>query len=112
MRSVLTRLQALIKTSDETQVLRVTIHNLGDVLWGSPTATEIMRFVHALKGLVRERSVAVMITLPPALARGLPIASNGFRSSDGDGNASAESWVRKLTWSVDACIELKGFGGA
>ena len=55
---------------------------------------EVHRFLHTLKGLVRGRNAVAMVTLPPALARSI-----------------GEDGVKRLSWTVDASLELKGFAG-
>ena len=115
MSNVLMQLQAIIQKHNDSQALRVTIHSLGDVFWGSPSSAEVLRFTHALRGMVRDRSVGVLITLPPDLARSPPDSKGKGRASDtdveGDGGEATRAWTEKLAWAVDACLELKGFGG-
>jgi hypothetical protein len=55
---------------------------------------EMHRFLHALKSLVRGRNAVAMVTLPPSLVRTLDEAS-----------------VKRFSWAVDACLEIKGFAG-
>jgi elongator complex protein 4 len=55
---------------------------------------EIHRFLHALRSLVRGRNAVAIITLPPSLVR----------------NQDEDS-IKRLSWAVDASLEIKGFAG-
>ena len=55
---------------------------------------EIHRFLHAVRGLLRGRNAVAMATVPPSLVR----------STDEEG-------IKRLSWAVDASLELKGFAG-
>lgn len=55
---------------------------------------EIHRFLHALRSILRGHNAAAIITLPASLAKSL-----------------GDEEVKRLSWAVDACVELKGFAG-
>lgn len=58
------------------------------------TGQEIHRFLHALRSLVRGRNAVAIITLPPSF----------IRNQDEDA-------IKRLSWAVDASLEIKGFAG-
>lgn len=55
---------------------------------------EFHRFLHALRSLVRGRNAVAMVTLPPSFVRN-----------------QDEAALKRLSWSVDAALEIKGFAG-
>lgn len=50
--------------------------------------------MHGLRSLVRGRNVVAMVTFPPTVVRTL-----------------GEEGIKRLSWAVDASLELKGFAG-
>lgn len=56
--------------------------------------------MHALRGLIRARSVGVLVTFPSDVCRSGP-----------SGSKSVDEWTSRVGWNVDALIELRGFGG-
>ncbi|ORX35273.1 Elongator complex protein 4 [Kockovaella imperatae] len=108
MSSVLSQIQALLHTHNDSQVLRITVHNLGDIFWGSPSSAQILRFIHSLRSMVRDRSASVLVAMPADLSRSPPTSAR--REGSDESASSSREWIKQLAWSVDACIELKGFG--
>ncbi|RSH94823.1 hypothetical protein EHS25_004629 [Saitozyma podzolica] len=100
--SALNRLRGILDEVPRGDKLatRVVINELGSVDWGDVSAQGIHRFLHSLRSLLRTRPASALITLPAELARTPP------RGWDGD----RDSWVTSLAWSVDGCVELRGFG--
>ncbi|EJD52181.1 hypothetical protein AURDEDRAFT_98992, partial [Auricularia subglabra TFB-10046 SS5] len=74
--------------------LRISLPSLGDYEWGDVSDTALLRFVHALRGILRSssRPSTATITLPAHLSE--PINSG---------------WVDKLGWLSDACISFAAF---
>ncbi|KAK4686176.1 elongator complex protein 4, partial [Tremellales sp. Uapishka_1] len=100
LQSTLKRIAQMVELSDRKSAVRITINELGSLDWGdSMTSARIHRFLHSLKGLIREKAISVMITLPSELAKASP--EGGDR----------EAWIKSLSWVVDASVELKGFAG-
>ena len=132
MSKALARLNQVIKDHQDSQVLRVVIHDLGSMDWGSPSSEvgldsqpranfrdtipdtlqsqEMHQFLFSLRRLVRDRSVTVLLTLPPHLAHAPPSSVSHSPDSAIRGPGK-DRWVKDLAWSVDSCFELKGFGG-
>ncbi|WRT65830.1 uncharacterized protein IL334_002780 [Kwoniella shivajii] len=83
-----------VQKSDSKRAVRITIHELGGLDWGDNVGEEqIHKFIHSLKSIIRTKPISALITIPPNLIAG----------------PSKESFVRRLSRSVDASVELKGF---
>ncbi|KAJ1301739.1 hypothetical protein OPQ81_008972 [Rhizoctonia solani] len=75
---------------------RIIIPDLGSPVWGDIQQSQIIRFLLALRGLIRGSSAAVFITLSSTIS---------------EDNWGGEGWVGKLSHVTDSCITLAGFGG-
>ncbi|WWC88030.1 uncharacterized protein L201_002933 [Kwoniella dendrophila CBS 6074] len=83
-----------VQKADPKRAGRITVNELGGLDWGDDVSVEqIHRFIHSLKSIIRTKSISALITIPPHLITG----------------PNKETFIRKLSWSVDACVELKGF---
>ncbi|ORY29753.1 PAXNEB protein-domain-containing protein [Naematelia encephala] len=78
--------------------VRIGVADLGGWGWGEGdmSATDVLRFLHSLRGILRDTLAGGIITLPSSV----PASWSGSR----------EAWISALSWSVDACIEFQGFG--
>ncbi|KAK8861706.1 hypothetical protein IAR55_002529 [Kwoniella newhampshirensis] len=80
--------------ADQRRATRLTINDLGGMDWGDDVSIdEIHRFLHGLRGIIRPKSAAALITVPPSLITG----------------PRGEDIVKRLAWCVDGCVELRGF---
>ncbi|EIW66528.1 hypothetical protein TREMEDRAFT_34882 [Tremella mesenterica DSM 1558] len=86
------------KNGRKDQVGRYVLHDFGSADWGNLTADQIHRFLHSLRSLLKGTNSSAIITLPPWLVTSPP------------SDLERTEWVNSLSWSVDACIELRGFG--
>ncbi|KAL5639360.1 hypothetical protein ACGC1H_006761 [Rhizoctonia solani] len=75
---------------------RIIIPDLGSPAWGDIQPTHLIRFLLALRGLIRGTSAAAFVTLSSTVSED---------TWGGDG------WVGKLSHVSDGCITLAGFGG-
>ncbi|CAE6387354.1 unnamed protein product [Rhizoctonia solani] len=75
---------------------RIIIPDLGSPAWGDIQQTQIIRFLLALRGILRGTSAAAFVTLCST------ISGNNW---GGDG------WEGKISHVTDGCITLAGFGG-
>ncbi|WWC96806.1 hypothetical protein V866_003681 [Kwoniella sp. B9012] len=90
----ISRIHDKLDKSDPKRAGRITIHELGGLEWGDEIREDqILRFIHSLKSIIRNKPISALITVPPQLIAG----------------PTKESFVRKLSWMVDASVELKGF---
>ncbi|KAF8600343.1 hypothetical protein BDV93DRAFT_525485 [Ceratobasidium sp. AG-I] len=77
------------------RAIRIVIPDLGSSSWGDLQPTQLIRFLHALRGLLRGTSAAAFITLSSTLS---------------DDNWGGPGWAGKLSHISDGCITLAGFG--
>ncbi|CAE6444720.1 unnamed protein product [Rhizoctonia solani] len=84
-----------INTSSR-RAIRIIIPDLGSPAWGDIQQTQLIRFLLALRGLLRGTSAAAFITLSSTVS--------------GD-NWGGDGWAGKLSHVTDSCITLAGFGG-
>ncbi|CUA70817.1 elongator complex protein 4 [Rhizoctonia solani] len=82
--------------SPSRRAIRIIIPDLGGPEWGDIQQTQLIRFLLALRGLIRGTSAAAFITLSSMVA--------------GD-NWGGNGWAGKLSHVTDGCISLAGFGG-
>ncbi|CAE6444009.1 unnamed protein product [Rhizoctonia solani] len=98
---VLTHIRKLLQelstiNASSRRATRIIIPDLGSPAWGDLQQSQLIRFLLALRGLLRGTSVAAFITL------------SSIVSVD---NWGGDGWVGKLSHVVDGCITLAGFGG-
>ncbi|KAG8732893.1 hypothetical protein FRC11_010273 [Ceratobasidium sp. 423] len=84
-----------INTSSR-RATRIIIPDLGSPAWGDLQQAQLIRFLLALRGLLRGTSAAAFITLSSTVS--------------GD-NWGGDGWAGKLSHVTDSCITLAGFGG-
>ncbi|KAL7417478.1 Elongator complex protein 4 [Mrakia frigida] len=73
------------------RALRIALPNLFSTSYGDVSMTQMYRFLHSLRSLLRSSRTAAMITLPAHLCQ--------------------KSELReRLMWGTDAVVELEGFG--
>ncbi|OXM75660.1 elongator complex protein 4 [Cryptococcus neoformans Bt63] len=84
-----------LEHADKGRATRLAVHELGSLDWGNISMNEIHRFIHSVRELLKIKPASALITLPASL-----ILSMG---------SERESIVKRLSWGVDACVELKGF---
>nr|XP_019050531.1 elongator complex protein 4 [Kwoniella bestiolae CBS 10118]OCF29461.1 elongator complex protein 4 [Kwoniella bestiolae CBS 10118] len=89
----ITKIYEKVDKADKKRAGRITIHELGGLEWGDEVTDNVHRFVHSLRSIIRNKPISALITVPPHFIAG----------------PSQESFVRKLSWLVDASVELKGF---
>ncbi|CAE6474406.1 unnamed protein product [Rhizoctonia solani] len=85
-----------IVDSPSRRAIRIIIPDLGSPEWGDIQQTQLIRFLLALRGLIRGTSAAAFITLSSTVS--------------GD-NWGGNGWAGKLSHVTDGCISLAGFGG-
>ncbi|KAH7334229.1 PAXNEB protein-domain-containing protein [Rhizoctonia solani] len=83
-------------SASSRRATRIIIPDLGSPAWGDIRQNQLIRFLLALRGLLRGTSAAAFITLSSTVS--------------GD-NWGGDGWVGKLSHIVDGCITLAGFGG-
>ncbi|KAF8745223.1 PAXNEB protein, partial [Rhizoctonia solani] len=78
------------------RALRIIVPELGGPAWGDLQQTQVIRFLLALRGILRGTPAAAFVTLSSTIS--------------GD-NWGGDGWEGKLSHVTDSCITLAGFGG-
>ncbi|KDN46320.1 hypothetical protein RSAG8_04264, partial [Rhizoctonia solani AG-8 WAC10335] len=99
--TVIAHIRKLLRELDTTagpsrRATRIIIPDLGSPTWGDVQQTQLIRFLLALRGLIRGTSAAAFITLSSTVS--------------GD-NWGGDGWLGKISHVTDCCITLAGFGG-
>lgn len=88
------------KQTPERTILRIALHSLGSPLWwdensseGIDTLTSLCRFLHALRGLLRNSLAVAVVTMPTHL---LEVFTD----------------VRRLERLCDAAVQIESFAGS
>ncbi|KAJ6574826.1 Elongator complex protein 4 [Mycena capillaripes] len=89
---VLERLADVLADHTATSPLRICVPTLGSPRWGDLTAQDIMRFLHALRALLRRH---------PHACASVSLAA--------EWSADPAGWHQKLGWVADAAITMDAF---
>ncbi|CAJ0745221.1 8884_t:CDS:2, partial [Entrophospora sp. SA101] len=92
--TILIKLQKIIKENNPRNILRIGIHSIASPFWKARNSNDVFRFLHALRGLIRNTYSSAIITIPAYLYE--PI------------NAS---FIRKIEHICDAVVEIESFAG-
>ncbi|KAF8140080.1 PAXNEB-domain-containing protein [Boletus edulis] len=96
MDGLVKRIKHVLATTPSTEVVRLCITSLGSPEWGEYCPADLLRFLYALRRLLRQYSHACScVTLAPHLCTGL---------------WAGPGWVQKVGWVTDAAISMSGFG--
>ncbi|CAJ0907691.1 234_t:CDS:2, partial [Entrophospora sp. SA101] len=93
--TILIKLQKIIKENNPRNILRIGIHSIASPFWKARNSNDVFRFLHALRGLIRNTYSSAIITIPAYLYE--PI------------NAS---FIRKIEHICDAVVEIESFAGS
>lgn len=104
--SSILQIQSQLASAPANTVTRLAVHSLGSVDWsslpgGQVSSSQLHRYLHSLKVLLRPKNAVAVVTLPSHLCKGPPPGTSGDKVS----------WIKSLAWAADACIELQGFAG-
>jgi len=96
MDGLLKQIKHVLTITPSTEVVRLCIAALGTPEWGEHCPEDILRFLYALRRLLRRYPHAcACVSLAPHLCTSLWAGSG---------------WVQKVGWLTDATISMSGFG--
>ncbi|CAE6453725.1 unnamed protein product [Rhizoctonia solani] len=96
IRKLLRELHRDTTNATPRRATRILIPDLGSTTWGDIQPTHLIRFLLALRGLIRGTSAAAFVTLSSTVS---------------EDNWGGDGWAGKLSHVSDGCITLAGFGG-